>query len=98
MIKRYLNQDATWKCKTGQDGYGQPIFDVGTAIKVRWQGKRQLIRDTQGQEVVSQAEVWLLEDAAPEDHLVYAGQEYPIVSVGETVDLEGNVRFRKVFV
>lgn len=95
MIEQYLNQTATWKQATGLNEYGEPIITSQT-IKVRWEGKRRLVRDKQGQEVVSEARVFCLEPVQPGDILMYNGKEWPVIAVSEIPDLDGNIIYREV--
>lgn len=97
MIKRYLNQTATWKRVTGLNEYGEPIT-TNQAIKVRWEGKRRLVRDKQGQEVVSEARVFCLEAVQPGDVLNDGARDWPVIAVSECPDLAGNVLYREVAV
>lgn len=95
MIERYLNQTAIWKQTTGLNEYGEPITTSRT-IKVRWEGKRRLVRDKQGREVVSEARVFCLEPVQPGDILEYGGREWTVITVSEVPDLDGNVVYQEV--
>ena len=50
MIEGYLNQRAVWKRVVRLNEYGEPVTKQ-KKIKVRWEGKRRLVRDNQGREV-----------------------------------------------
>ena len=98
MIKCYLNQTAIWHYTTGQmNEYGEPVTKQKT-IKVRWEGKRRLVRDNQGQEVVSEARVFCIEPVKPGDKLEYAGREWPVITVSTVPGLDGSEQFREVAV
>jgi hypothetical protein len=88
MIEGYLNQRAVWKRKTGQNEYGEPETS-SKSIKVRWEGKRRLVRDNEGREVVSEARVFCIEPVKPGDKLEYAGREWPVIAVSTVPDLSG---------
>ena len=88
MIKDYLNQTATWHCATGQNEYGEPVTSSKT-IKVRWEGKRRLVRDNQGREVVSEARVFCTEAVKPGDILEHGGREWPVIAVTTVPGLDG---------
>ncbi|MCL6611181.1 MAG: hypothetical protein K6T66_06550 [Peptococcaceae bacterium] len=94
MITDYLNQTAAWKRVTGLNEYGEPITESQT-IKVLWEGKRRLVRDKQGQEVVSEARFFCLEDVQPGDMVEYGGREWPVIAVTEVPDLNGQVIYRE---
>ena len=94
MIQDYLNQTATWKRVIGQNMYGEPDFDT-KEIKVRWEGKRRLVRDNEGREVVSEARVFCVEPVKPGDLLEYAGREWPVIAVSTVPDLDGKEAYRE---
>jgi len=97
MIQDYLNQIATWKRVVGQNMYGEPETEE-KGIKVRWEGKRRLVRDNEGQEVVSEARVFCIEPVQPGDLLEYAGREWPVIAVSIVPDLSGKEAHREVAV
>ena len=97
MIKDYLNQTATWHCATGQNEYGEPVTSSKT-IKVRWEGKRRLVRDSQGREVVSEARVFCTEAVKPGDILEHGGRRWPVIAVSTVPGLDGSENHREVAV
>lgn len=97
MIRGYLNQNARWKKLISEDGY-PPQPGSPTEIKVRWEAKRRLVRNAQGQEVVSEARVFCLESIQPGDVLEYGGRDWPVIAVSEAVGLDGKTMFREAAV
>lgn len=97
MVEDYLNQTAILKTTTGYDKYCDPIVEEKT-IPVRWEGKRRLVRNSQGQEVVSKARFFCLETVKPDDIAEYNGNEWPVITVSEIVDLDGNLSHYEVAV
>ena len=97
MIQDYLNQTATWKRVVGQNMYGEPKTEE-KEIKVRWEGKRRLVRDNEGREVVSEARVFCVEPVKPGDLLEYAGREWPVIAVSTVPGLDGKEIHREVAV
>ena len=95
MISNYLNQTATWKRVTSLNEFGEPVTASQT-IAVRWEGKRRLVRDRQGQEVVSEARMYCVEAVQPGDVVEYEGREWPVLAVSETPGLDGTVLYREV--
>lgn len=95
MIKEYLNQTATLKTTIGYNEYGEPISNE-KIIPCRFEMKRKLVRDKQGNEVVSEATMYCIEPVSPDDRVVYNGKEYAVISVLETVDLDGNIIYYEV--
>ena len=88
MIRDYLNQTAIWKRVVGQNMYGEPETEE-KEIRVRWEGKRRLVRDNKGREVVSEARVFCVEPVKPGDLLEYAGREWPVIAVSTVPGLDG---------
>jgi len=97
MIKNYLNQTAIWKRVVGQNMYGEPETEE-QEIKVRWEGKRRLVRDKEGQEVVSEARVFCIEQVKPGDLLEYNDREWSVISVSTVPGLDGEVNHYEVAV
>ena len=97
MIKDYLNQTATWHYVTGLNEYGEPTTSSKT-IKVRWEGKRRLVRDNEGREVVSEARVFCTEAVKPGDELVFDGRSWPVIAVSTVPGLDGAENHREVAV
>lgn len=97
MIERYLNQMATWKRAIGNNGY-QPVFADPVNIRVRWECRRRLVRNKQGEEVISEGRFFCLEGVQPGDVLEYEGREWPVIAVSEIPGLGGKVLYREVAV
>lgn len=97
-MREYLNQKAVWRKVIGRDAFTQPVFADPISIQVRWEGKRRLVRDTRGQEVVSEARVFCLEAVQPGDKLEYGGRAWTVIAVNEIPDLAGVVVLREVAV
>jgi len=98
MIKSYLNQTATWHKAIGQNEYGEPTFADPVSIKVRWEGKRRLVRNNEGREVVSEARVFCIEPIKPGDVLRYDDRDWPVIAVSVVPGLDGTEQFREVAV
>jgi len=97
MIADYLNQTATWKRVVGQNMYGEPETEE-KEIKVRWEGKRRLVRDNQGREVVSEARIFCVAPVKPGDILEHGGGEWPVIAVSTVPGLDGSESHREVAV
>ena len=94
MIEGYLNQRAVWKRKIGSNEYGEPEFGSKT-IKVRWEGKRRLVRDNEGREVISEARVFCTEAVKPGDELEFDGHSWPVIAVSTVPGLDGKENHRE---
>ncbi|RJX18508.1 MAG: hypothetical protein C4570_06415 [Ammonifex sp.] len=104
MIDQYLNQTAVWKPAVINE-YGEattfisePPFTTAQTITVRWEAKRRIVRNRQGQEVVSEARVFCMEAVQPGDVIEYGGRDWPVIAVSEVPGLNGIVRHREVAV
>ena len=97
MIEGYLNQRAVWKRVVRLNEYGEPETKQKT-IKVRWEGKRRLVRDNEGREVVSEARVFCIEPVKPGDILKYEDRDWPVISVSIVPGLDGSENHREVAV
>lgn len=98
MITPYLNQTAIWKRVTGRDVFGQPLIASTTSIPVRWEGKRRLVRNTEGEQVVSEARVYTTHPVQPGDILSFGGRDWPVIAVAEVPTLNGTTLYREVSV
>ena len=94
MIQDYISQTATWKRVIGQNMYGEPDFDT-KEIKVRWEGKRRLVRDNEGREVVPEARVFCTEAVKPGDELEFDGRRWPVIAVSTVPGLDGKESHRE---
>ncbi|MCR4398937.1 MAG: hypothetical protein NUV93_08245 [Firmicutes bacterium] len=98
MIRDYLNQTAVWKRMVSQGGFPPVAEEPGTPVRVRWEPRLRLVRNTQGEEVVSEARVFCLEPVRPGDVLNYDGRDWPVIAVSEVVDLDGALQYREAAV
>ncbi len=94
MIKGYLNQTATWHRVVGQNMYGEPETE-NKEIRVRWEGRRRLVRDNEGREVVSEARVFCTEAVKPGDELEFDGRSWPVIAVSTVPGLDGKESHRE---
>jgi len=70
MVGDYLAQNVWRKERTGVDGYGQPTFAAAVQTKGRWLEKRRLVRNAQGEQMISEVTVTL----GPEEPLAVGHQ------------------------
>ena len=98
MIKDYINQDATWSRKTGDNGYGEPIYAEAVPIKVRWEDCRKLVRNSKGLEVVSMSQVICIEAVQENDRLTFDGRNYTVIAAPPMPGLDGTISHREVAV
>ena len=63
-------QDAVfWAVKTDTDKFGQPQYEAPVEIKCRWEDKAAKFENTEGEELVSQAIVYVDRDTKPGGYL-----------------------------
>lgn len=99
MMTSYLSQQSAWKQRTGSDGYGQPVYAAEATIPCRWEQKRSLTRDAQGNEVVSEARVYVTAAVAVNDQLIDPdGRAWTVITVWVRRGLAGTEEFREVSV
>lgn len=73
LITRMRKQDAVLWVATGKNKFGQFVYDDPVEIKCRWEGKAVSFRDTEGQEVVSQAVVYVDRVVSPDGDILWKG-------------------------
>ena len=71
-IEKVCVQTAVYWSNPTDDGYGQKNFPVGDEIKVRWDGKMEVVTDKYGKEIISRAEILVQEDI-DENGFMYLG-------------------------
>jgi len=100
VISAYLNQTIWRKARAGVDGYGQPTFGAPASTKGRWLEKRRLVRNAQGEQVISEVSVTLAPDEAVAvgDQLSLDGSTYlTVIAVSADRDLVGGVVLKKAY-
>jgi len=61
------------------DGFGGATYPLPVLVKCRWDGKSQLVRDSMGQEVISVAEILVVQE-------MVAGDRITLITPGEDTD------------
>lgn len=97
MLSDYANQSITWKRRTGQDDRGTPRYEEPAVIRGRFQHKRRMIRNANGEEVVSEAFVMTEAHVRTGDILGWDGRDWPVVSVSTVPGLMGEELHREVY-
>lgn len=105
MLDTFLKQKATYWIGE-PDGYGGYTWSDPVVIDVRWQENRELTKDSEGNEVVSNTQVWTMENI-PYEAKMYKGETtetnpdnldtYDIIKKANRVDLDGNEDGYKVW-
>ena len=100
MIGDYLAQTIWRKPKTGVDENGQPTFGAAAQSKGRWLEKRRLVRNAEGEQVISEVTVTLAADAAVAvgDQLSADGAEYlTVIAVSTSRGLGGEAALKRAY-
>lgn len=66
MLEDYCTQSGEWKHKTGIDDYNQPSYDTKT-IACRILDQEKLVRNKQGEQVLSASTVFTQENIQADD-------------------------------
>jgi hypothetical protein len=99
----FLRQTITVEPFTGRNQFGAPTYGAAVSYNARVGGKQMLVRDTQGQQVVSRQQVWIATAAVIKivDRLTlpagYDPQVPVILSVERPPDETGQVHHAEVF-
>lgn len=91
MIADYLRQEVSVEALSGTDSYGQPTYSAATSVMARYEARATLVRDPQGQQVISSARVFLPASAAAPvgSRVTYAGATYRVLSLETAEGLLG---------
>lgn len=100
-----MRQDATYWPPAGNDGFGGILYGSPEAVKVRWEEKSVLFRDPQGNEVMSNAVIYVSKQLEIKGQLflgVSASSTPPVGSreirqVGQSPDLTQTKVLHKVW-
>ena len=95
MIDLYLNQTVTLKSKSSVNAYNESTYTSST-IKARFEYKRKMVRNRQGEEVISEASVYTTTQVKPDDVINFDSVDWQVITVENCVDLNGNVNHYEV--
>ncbi len=108
MLETFLNQKATYWIGTS-DGYGGYNWSKPYTIDVRWQQKREITRDSNGEEVVSNDQIWMYEKLPFKSKKIrmiqgivnvdnpYHVNSFEVIDRSTRVDIDGNIDGYKVW-
>lgn len=86
-LKRYCNQTVTLERSTGPDEWGTVGYEPPESIKVRKQASRKLVRDAEGNTVVSGTTVFSTVEIRAQDKI----DGIEIISAGDWIEFDGAV-------
>ena len=97
MIDAYLVTDTAWK-RRKDGGFRETEYEAPQTIKTRWFPKTQQVSNEAGQMIGSDTVVQTKADVQIGDLLTEAnGDEWPVISVAEYLDLGGEVQFYEAY-
>lgn len=91
IIDDYLTQTIQILRRTGHDSTGTATYAAGVSAVARVEHRIRMIRDPQGEQVISDMRIFLRANAqiSEGDRVTYAGVTYHVLSVKFEVDLDG---------
>ena len=90
---------ATWYPLSARDRFGQTTYGTGTEYSTRLVRRNRLVRDTQGDQVVSSAQLWLAgaPAIAPDDRVTLSDGKSPDILSVERFQDESGASFTKAY-
>lgn len=96
MFETYANQTLVWKHRQGVRDDGMTLYADEKPIRARAEYHRTLVRDKNGDQVVSEALVMTKAGVTPGDVIVWDGREWPVQTVAVQYGLMGEEMHREV--
>lgn len=87
-VGKYLTEEVIWSRVTSRDFYGDETTEE-TPILVRWEGRRTMVRNAGGSEVVSEAKVFTKASVKTGDTLTRNEEGWTAINVSEQTDIKG---------
>jgi hypothetical protein len=98
LVALALNQTVMWERKIDVNSYGEPIYDTPIEIACRVAVKHRLVRNKQGQEVTSGAQLTVLAPVSRDDRITIGVDKFIVIDVTVPVTFAGTEHRRKVFI
>lgn len=96
MITSYMNQSAVLKVKGSVDEFNQPTYAADVTIDCRIDYARKMVRNSTGQEIVSEATLFTTTRVRPDDVIVFDGTNWTVLVVADQAGLSGTIEFYEV--
>ena len=96
MITDYLNQTVTYKAVSTTSEYGEKTFSTST-IAARYEYKRRMVINREGEEVLSTARCFCLSAIKPGDVITFDSKDWIVIDVENNVGLDGSIKFYTAF-
>lgn len=95
MIEFYMNQNIALKSKTSVNDYNESFYDE-SIIKGRFEYSRKLVKNIQGDEVISEAILYTKTNVKTDDVITYDEKDWNVMNSKPQIDLFGNIIFYEV--
>ena len=92
ILSAYMNQTASWQHVSTLNEYNEPTYST-TTIKCRKETGFKLVRNAQGQETTSSAQVFTEYSVEVNDKI----DDKLVIAVDTQIDLGGLSKFREVY-
>lgn len=86
-LKRYCNQTVMLERATGPDEWGTAGYEPPVEIKARKEANRKLVRDADGNTVVSNTTLYTTDKIETQDKI----DGIEVIGVGEWVEFDGTI-------
>lgn len=96
MIGVYANQTATWKKRTGVNEYNEPSFAASQTIKCRLEPRLKMVRNREGQEVVSESVLYTESAVSYGDVITVNGIDFPVINAYPMPRFNGSTAYYEV--
>jgi hypothetical protein len=96
MLTSYAKLPIPIKRKGAVNGYNEPTLTAGT-IRGRMQYKHRLVRNTQGELVQSETQIFTEQPVALGDVITIDGEDIPVISVETITDLDDVIQWYEVY-
>ena len=90
MLDMYTNQTVTLKTKGTVNEYNEATY-ASTSISARFEYKRKLVRNKDGEKIMSEATCFSKTQIKPDDIINYDGVDWVVISVSDERALDGSI-------
>lgn len=95
MLTAYNNQSITLKTRSSVNNYNEPTYSSST-IKGRFEYNKQLIRDVNSENIMSQAILYTESTVSVGDVITHDNRDWIVVDVRSNANLDGAIEFYEV--
>lgn len=96
MIEAYTNQTAVWKAKGEVNQYNEPTYADPVTIKCRIEYKNRMVRNKQGQEIISESTIITKSPVKSDDIITFDDTDWVVIISAPQAGLGGSTEFYEV--